>query len=359
MPRMPKSGYALNAHVYRQQLAGLGYGYPLWQPGCEHAAPRVLLGDVGFVRHGRFFRLFNVHLPEHHPLQTHGVPDNFEDIPLDESRVVRGVLKAGIYRSCSVQEVSTREQTFSNPIPFGPGCEVSLSTSQQLGAALVLPLPALREDAPDRTVYEQLLRAHCDTWLAFAREFDHPLKLEDLILVTGCDIARSWFVASFTTPEADTVLRLASAEKPVTRATASQVVAKGPWHTASIRDSARHRVEAMNAARRRCRAAACAAAAHSSHGGLVSDVEQLDQCVFLRGCRMNRRGLLAPKRCRVVDSLDEFTPSLLDSFIGSLLCRPSVMDMHDSAPMSFITPPASIQREQRRGSTAPLLQSSH
>lgn len=66
--------------TYAEQLAGRGYGLPLWYPEptqysgvpCE-----VEIGDVGYVSEGCFKRLFNVMRPKSDPLNVHGVPNGF------------------------------------------------------------------------------------------------------------------------------------------------------------------------------------------------------------------------------------------------------------------------------------------
>lgn len=49
--------------VYREQLVPLFHGHALWNP-----EPPVSIGDVGYVREGSFFRMFNVLLEWNDPL---------------------------------------------------------------------------------------------------------------------------------------------------------------------------------------------------------------------------------------------------------------------------------------------------
>ena len=71
--------------TYREELAKAhpGFGYALWNPSPgEQDPPQPGVGDVGFIRGGRFHRLFNALLPEsqkcfgtpeyHEPLQPKG-----------------------------------------------------------------------------------------------------------------------------------------------------------------------------------------------------------------------------------------------------------------------------------------------
>ena len=57
------------------------YGYPLWEPDPANVSTAVEVGDVGFIREGRFYRLFNALLPADDPShEIFGVPDYHEPL---------------------------------------------------------------------------------------------------------------------------------------------------------------------------------------------------------------------------------------------------------------------------------------
>lgn len=57
------------------------YGYPLWEPDPANVSTAVEVGDVGFIREGRFYRLFNALLPADDPShEIFGVPDDHEPL---------------------------------------------------------------------------------------------------------------------------------------------------------------------------------------------------------------------------------------------------------------------------------------
>jgi hypothetical protein len=58
--------------IYSDQMAKRMRGTALYEPKWE-----VYVGDVGYIRNGRFFRLFNITLPRDHQLQRKGVPSSF------------------------------------------------------------------------------------------------------------------------------------------------------------------------------------------------------------------------------------------------------------------------------------------
>ena len=68
--------------IFRERLAIKypSYGHALWSPGPIDPDTPVQIGDVGFVRRGRFFRLFNALLPEDNPSHVLGVPEYHEPL---------------------------------------------------------------------------------------------------------------------------------------------------------------------------------------------------------------------------------------------------------------------------------------
>ena len=74
-------------------------GYPLWEPECR---PAVSIADVGYIRNGRFCRLFNASLSEGHPLNEFGVPEGYEPLSVDERAMVERTLPPGPMFSRSI-----------------------------------------------------------------------------------------------------------------------------------------------------------------------------------------------------------------------------------------------------------------
>jgi hypothetical protein len=67
----------------------------------------VEIGDVGFVREGRFIRLFNALLSADHPSHQFGVPEYHEPLVLKPSgHVIRGMLSPGYYCSAGIDVVA-------------------------------------------------------------------------------------------------------------------------------------------------------------------------------------------------------------------------------------------------------------
>ena len=83
------------------------YGYALWEPGPSRPYNPVEIGDIGFIREGRFHRLFNALLSADHPSHKSGVPDYHEPlIPKLSDHITRGTLKPGHYYSVGIDMVN-------------------------------------------------------------------------------------------------------------------------------------------------------------------------------------------------------------------------------------------------------------
>ena len=68
------------------------------------------------------------------------------------------------------------------------------------GAFLSLPFNANSVDAIRTKAFETYIRKHCDSWLDFAVINDLDVRMEEIILVTGCDLTSSWAMAAFVNP---------------------------------------------------------------------------------------------------------------------------------------------------------------
>ena len=63
---------------------------------------------------------------------------------------------------------------------------------------LFLPAEAQRQDTHARGDFGKWILRHIDRWFAFARGVGHGInQMEEIILVTGCDITRSWANVTF------------------------------------------------------------------------------------------------------------------------------------------------------------------
>ncbi len=96
--------------TFRDQLAIAhpAFGYALWEPDPGENNLPVEVGDVGYIREGKFHRLFNALLPEDHPSHKRlGVPEDHEQLrPRMQDHVNRGSLSPNTLYSYGVTVVS-------------------------------------------------------------------------------------------------------------------------------------------------------------------------------------------------------------------------------------------------------------
>lgn len=93
--------------TYANQLLSLDRGRALWHPGPDNRPP-VEIGDVGFIKRGRFCRLFNIHLPTDHPSQPNVLPEGFRPLELNQRQIYTDRLKRGVYCSQNVRAAEIR-----------------------------------------------------------------------------------------------------------------------------------------------------------------------------------------------------------------------------------------------------------
>src|SRR5260221_1600875 len=95
--------------VLREQL-GIKYpinGHALWEPSPGKLYSAVEVGDVGYIREGKFHRLFNALLPADHASHLNfGVPEYHEPlVPKLPDHIDTGTLDAKHYCSPGISVV--------------------------------------------------------------------------------------------------------------------------------------------------------------------------------------------------------------------------------------------------------------
>lgn len=95
-------------NIFREQLAIRypEFGHALWEPSPRRPDRPVEVGDVGFIRRGKFHRLFNALLPADDPSQELGVPEYHEqlipNLPNHIDHIDRSSLSRNYYCSAGV-----------------------------------------------------------------------------------------------------------------------------------------------------------------------------------------------------------------------------------------------------------------
>ncbi|KAI9439547.1 hypothetical protein H4582DRAFT_1812622 [Lactarius indigo] len=186
--------------IFRDQL-GIKYpafGHALWEPNPGRLYSPVEVGDVGYIREGKFHRLFNALLPaDHLSHQSFGVPEHYEPLrPSVANHIDGGMLSPNDFCSYGVTVASGGLDVFARE-PVG-SADVSFLCARKSGAVISLPVAAQREDTILRGDFAKWITKHIDSWLAFTRRLGLGIEqMEDIILVTGRHRTRSWTNIAF------------------------------------------------------------------------------------------------------------------------------------------------------------------
>lgn len=98
--------------IFREQLSikHSSYGHPLWEPNPAEPNNPVKVGDVGFIRSGKFHCLFNALLPA----EGQFVPEPYERlVPKYPKHISKGALSSFHYSSHGIAVV-TESNIFSS-----------------------------------------------------------------------------------------------------------------------------------------------------------------------------------------------------------------------------------------------------
>jgi len=99
-----------HCHIYRDQLTSLSYGHALWEPDSANLYHQVSIGDVGYVKEGGFYRMFNVLCEWDDPSnRTFGEPDPYPCLDMGPFvNIRRSRCSKGEYYSRSVTAIPDR-----------------------------------------------------------------------------------------------------------------------------------------------------------------------------------------------------------------------------------------------------------
>ncbi|KAJ7672788.1 hypothetical protein B0H17DRAFT_1243486, partial [Mycena rosella] len=176
------------SEIYCNQLLRQRRGFPLFVPEPQPNLPEeyqrtgISIGDVGRITpEGIFDFFFNIYLPADHPINAN-VPEDFSPLPLYSAADVLHL------KFAPGNHVST--PLFSSIFP--------LSMSAPHGAVLALPHGAHSEKLENIGSMRQYVGQNAESWYRHVTgSRGRQLSNGSLYLVTGCEKARSWGMASF------------------------------------------------------------------------------------------------------------------------------------------------------------------
>ncbi|KAK6974355.1 hypothetical protein R3P38DRAFT_3133460 [Favolaschia claudopus] len=194
-----------DSEVYCGLMLRRKRGFPLYQPAPKSNLPTayrengVAIGDLGSITsEGIFDFYFNIFLPGDHPINGNRVPIGFVPLqPYDAIDISDLQYDAGSHISSATVERFAPQDTAS--IEF-PGGQFRFHCSDSQGAVLALP------HGPHLTKLENLenmreyAAQHAENWYEYVnspRGRGRGLRNGTLYLITGCEKAQSWGMASY------------------------------------------------------------------------------------------------------------------------------------------------------------------
>ncbi|KAH9837873.1 WD40-repeat-containing domain protein [Rhodofomes roseus] len=184
------------SEVYAQQLFKLALGYPLWEPEPKNGQGEVLIGDVGYLNQGGFYRLFNAMKDADDPIQQYRVPRDYKKFDLGLMQVVpaNNVVNEGPIFSQTVHRTDIGGGAGSHGVNFAFQCECA----DQNGALAILDTPGRRELVHQSRRMTKHMKENIETWHHWAsEEVGLEVAIEDILFVRGWIKTSRWAVVAF------------------------------------------------------------------------------------------------------------------------------------------------------------------
>ncbi|KAF9777464.1 hypothetical protein BJ322DRAFT_573293 [Thelephora terrestris] len=164
----------------------LCYGHALWEPAPTSKYTRISIGDVGFIRQGRFHLLFSAGIPLGERERGVDVPNTFEPLEV-------GTTEAGEPRDPGCLAARTSQQVGS----LEPGASFSFELTGDRGAALTTRHSTYNEDSQLDSEFKEYTKRHYKSWVQFARDKKYGKDLRP-VLVSGSDMAKDFAMMAYS-----------------------------------------------------------------------------------------------------------------------------------------------------------------
>ena len=292
------------------------------EPAPTHSFKRIQLGDVGYVRRGRFHLLFSAGLPLGERQLGVDVPLTFKSLevgPIDYTQPrLPGCLSTNTVRQTGVGigasispapyvRTVTSVSSYTSDVRFrilGPGVSISFELTEQQGAALVTKYPTYREDVELESAFKAYTKRHYDSWVAFAQDTGHGDDISP-VLVTGVDMTRDFAMMAYSSNGASLTSEFTTSVPGIASASAS---AWGTWRTEGLVHT--------NCGPQLCCPPPSTAAVDSTPSGndrTETVLDEYNQCVFVRYYTMRKRAFVFPMVIKAAAGPHDLGPGGRDS----------------------------------------------
>ncbi|EKM58637.1 uncharacterized protein PHACADRAFT_193765 [Phanerochaete carnosa HHB-10118-sp] len=186
----PSSGPTIDQHVhseaalaYAAQLPNHDHGEPLWQPEPSKYG-EVLIGGVGFVEDGCFYRLFNCTLAADDPVNANRVPHGYIPLEYDKWALLQtreNYLPPKPIYSKSISQFKAEAGATAK----GVSLSYKFECKSQEGAILVPGSDVTLSHVQANLRFHEYVRMNHASWHAFAVDQGRMIAPEDVVLVIG------------------------------------------------------------------------------------------------------------------------------------------------------------------------------
>ncbi|KAJ7822201.1 hypothetical protein B0H14DRAFT_1325149 [Mycena olivaceomarginata] len=188
-----------DSRMYSDVLLCRGRGFPLYRPEPRPNLPEeyrrtgIAIGDVGVVTvEGGFEFFFNIYLPANNPINI-DAPEDF--VPLSACPSRRDIDNYDFHPGDHVSTGIHKLSGFTNSTVGG---EFVFECAGPKGAVLALPHGAHLEKLRKLAFMRQYAAKNARSWYKYLNETKGcELQNSSLLLITGCEKAKSWGIALF------------------------------------------------------------------------------------------------------------------------------------------------------------------
>ncbi|KAF9789496.1 hypothetical protein BJ322DRAFT_538591 [Thelephora terrestris] len=185
--------------LYEEQMECHGNGHALWEPAPTKKYTRISIGDVGYIRQGRFHLLFSAGIPLGERQRGVHVPYTFEPLvcadETTEEVQPRGPCCVAARTSRTVG--ASLDATVPTLETLEPGENFSFELVGDRGAALTTRHPTYNEDSQLDTAFKKYTIRHYKSWVKFARDKEYGENLRP-VLVSGFDMTKDFAIMAYS-----------------------------------------------------------------------------------------------------------------------------------------------------------------
>ncbi|KAL6299600.1 hypothetical protein BKA93DRAFT_584512 [Sparassis latifolia] len=150
-------------------------------PVNRRVGDSVLIGNVGIIEGGHFFRVFNAVLDSHHTVNENRVSEHYVPFRLDKTKAVRDGFYKGPLPVCSSEVTFTYTTVGENDCKgvYHFNCPI-----YKEGAVLVIGDTTREVQLPSDELCHYILQNYA-SWIKFIENKEHDVTAKETVFVRG------------------------------------------------------------------------------------------------------------------------------------------------------------------------------